>query len=317
MAEPAIIVTFLGTSSGTPTSHRNLACVALQRAGELILFDCGEAAQIQYRRAGLPFGKLTAICISHMHGDHVTGLMGLLMSLQMAERTAPLRLYGAPGLEEYVRCNRRTLHTAFAYRLQILEAREAQVLWETEEYRVRCAPLDHRLFCLGFALEEAARPGRFQLERARALGIPEGPLFGRLQRGETVVLPDGRSVAPEEVLGPPRRGLKVAYCTDTRPSKATIEMARDADLLIHEGTFAADVAAEANMKGHSTVVQAADIARRAGVRRLALTHISPRYADASLLRQQARAVFPESVVADDLSRICLYHEDEPPATEPK
>jgi ribonuclease Z len=315
MTEPAIIVTFLGTSSGTPTHQRNLACVALQRSGELILFDCGEAAQIQYRRAGLPFGKLTAICISHMHGDHVTGLMGLLMSLQMAERTAPLALYGPPGLEEYVRCNRRTLHTAFGYRLEFVQARDAQILWETDEYRVRCAPLDHRLFCLGFALEEASRPGRFNLERARELGVPEGPLFGRLQRGETVGLPDGRAITPDEVLGPARRGLKVAYCTDTRPSSAAVELARDADLLIHEGTFAADVAAEANMKGHSTVVQAAQIARRAGARRLALTHISPRYADASILREQARSVFPESVVVDDLSRIGLYHEDEPPARE--
>ena len=130
MAEPAIIVTFLGTSSGMPTLTRNLACVAVQRSGELILFDCGEAAQIQYRRAGLPFGKLTAICISHLHGDHVTGLMGLLMSLQMADRTAPLRLYGPPGLEEYVRCSRRALHTAFAYRLEVVETRGPRVLWE-------------------------------------------------------------------------------------------------------------------------------------------------------------------------------------------
>jgi ribonuclease Z len=312
MSEPALIVTFLGTSSGTPTLTRNLACVAVQRAGELILFDCGEAAQIQFRRAGLPLGKLTAICISHLHGDHVTGLMGLLMSLQMADRTAPLHLYGTPGLEEYVRCSRRALHTAFAYRLEIVETRISRLLWETSEYAVECRPLDHRLFCLGFALEERTRPGRFQLDRARELGVPEGPLFGRLQRGETVVLPDGRTVRADEVLGPARRGLKLAYCTDTRPAAATIELARGADLLIHEGTFAADMEAEALAKGHSTVVQAAEIARRAGVRRLALTHISPRYADSRILSEQARAVFPQSVVVDDLTRLCLYHEDEPP-----
>jgi ribonuclease Z len=312
VAEPALIVTFLGTSSGTPTLTRNLACVAVQRSGELILFDCGEAAQIQYRRAGLPFGKLSTICISHLHGDHVTGLLGLLMSLQMADRTAPLRLCGPPGLEEYVRCCRRALHTAFAYRLEIVETRAPRVLWETEEYAVSCRPLDHRLFCLGFALEERARPGRFQLDRARELGVPEGPLFGRLQRGETVLLPDGRAVRADQVLGPPRRGLKLAYCTDTRPTAATLELARHADLLIHEGTFAADMEVEAAAKGHSTVVQAAEIALRAGVRRLALTHISPRYADSGMLRDQARAVFPNTVVAEDLTRICLYHEDEPP-----
>jgi ribonuclease Z len=174
---------------------------------------------------------------------------------------------------------------------------------------MRCAPLDHRLVCLGFALEEAARPGRFRLERAQALGVPEGPLFGRLQRGEAVTLPDGRSVLPEAVLGPPRPGLKLAYCTDTRPCAGTIDLSRNVDLLIHEGTFAADLGPEAHMKGHSTVAQAAEIALQAGARRLALTHISPRYVDVAPLRDQARAIFPESQVMSDLERICLYHED--------
>jgi ribonuclease Z len=281
----------------------------VQRQGELFLFDCGEAAQVQFRRGGLPFGKLAGIFISHLHGDHVTGLMGFLMTLQMAERTAPLRLCGPPGLGEYVRCCRRALHTAFGYRLEIVETREARLLWETPQYRIRCAPLDHRLFCLGFALEEEPRPGRFRLEQARALGVPEGPLYGRLQRGEAARLPGGGLVRPEQVLGPPRPGLKLAYCTDTRPCAGTIELARDADLLIHEGTFAADVGSEAHMKGHSTVAQAAEIARSAGVRRLALTHISPRYADVAPLRNQARAIFPESQVMSDLDRICLYHEE--------
>lgn len=310
MTEPAVIVTFLGTSSGTPTLQRSLPCVAVQRFGELFLFDCGECAQVQYRRAGLPFGKLAAVFISHLHGDHVTGLMGLLMSLQMAERTAPLRLCGPPGLAEYVRCSRRALHTAFSYRLEIVETQKPRVLWETPQYQIRCAPLDHRLFCLGFALEERPRPGRFQLDRARALGVPEGPLFGHLQRGETVTLPDGRAVRPEEVLGPPRPGLKIAYCTDTRPCAAALDLARDADLLIHEGTFAADMAAEARLKGHSTVAQAAEIARRAGARRLAISHISPRYIDPTPLKEQARAIFPDTVVVDDLTRLPLYHTEE-------
>jgi ribonuclease Z len=309
VTEPAICVTFLGTSSGAPTLQRSLACVAVQRQGELFLFDCGEAAQVQFRRAGMPFGKIAGIFISHLHGDHVTGLMGFLMTLHMAERSAPLLLCGPPGLAEYVRCSRKALHTAFGYRLEIVESREARILWETPRYRIRCAPLDHRLFCLGFALEEAPRPGRFQLETARALGVPEGPLFGRLQRGETVTLPDGREVHPEAVLGPARPGLKLAYCTDTRPCAASVELAQGADLLIHEGTFAADAAAEANLKGHSTVAQAAEIARMAGARRLAVTHISPRYADSGLLRDQVRAIFPESQVASDLDRISLYHQE--------
>jgi ribonuclease Z len=309
VTEPALVVTFLGTSSGTPTLQRSLACVAVQRQGELFLFDCGEAAQVQFRRAGLPFGKLAGILISHLHGDHVTGLMGFLMTLQMAERAAPLRLCGPPGLGEYVRCSRKALHTAFGYPLEIIESREPRTLWETPHYSIRCAPLDHRLFCLGFVLQEGPRPGRFQVERARALGVPEGPLFGRLQRGETVTLPQGGVIRPEQVLGPERPGLKLAYCTDTRPCAASVQLASGADLLIHEGTFAADMAQEAQMKGHSTVAQAAEIAKLARVRRLALTHISPRYVDPTPLRDQAREIFAESQVVSDLERICLYHEE--------
>jgi ribonuclease Z len=284
--------------------------VAVQRGGELFLFDCGEAAQIQYRRAGLGFARLTGIFISHLHGDHVTGLMGLLMSLQMADRTQPLLLVGPAGLGEYVRASRRALHTHFGYPLQILEARGGQVVRETEAYQIRCDALDHRLFCLGYAFEEHPRPGRFDVEEARALGVPEGPLFGRLQRGETVTLPDGKLVRADQVLGPPRPGAKIAYCTDTRPCPAAVELGRGADLLIYEGTFAADMPEDAALKGHSPVVEAAGIARDAGARRLAITHISPRYTDAAPLLAQARALFPETLIAHDLTRVEIYPREE-------
>jgi ribonuclease Z len=304
------VVTFLGTGSGVPTTARNLACVAVQRGGELFLFDCGEAAQIQYRRAGLGFARLTGIFISHLHGDHVTGLMGLLMSLQMADRIQPLLLVGPRGLAEYVRCSRRALHTRFGYPLQIVEADAGQVVRETDAYRVWCDALDHRLFCLGYAFEERARPGRFDLAAARALGVPEGPLFGRLQRGEAVELPDGSSIRPEQVLGAPRPGARIAYCTDTRPCPAAVALGREADLLIYEGTFAADMADEAARKGHSTVVEAAQIAVAASARRLAITHISPRYTDPAPLAEQARAVFPETLIAEDLTRVEIFSREE-------
>src|SRR5437762_10049657 len=300
MSAPAMTVTFLGTGSGVPSLDRNLACVAVQRQGELFLFDCGEGAQIQYRRAGLGFGPLAAIVISHLHGDHVTGLMGLLMSLQMAERLEPLDLYGTPGLAEYVRCNRRALHTRFGYELRIREESGPALLRETEQYRLLAAPLDHRLLCLGFRLEERPRPGRFDLQAARALGVPEGPQFGRLQRGEAVELPDGRAVSPEQVLGPSRPGAVLVYCTDTRPCAGAVELARGADLLIYEGTFDADMPAEARKKGHSTVAEAASIARDAGARDLVITHLSPRYQDVSPLLAHARAIFPNTRIARDL-----------------
>jgi len=309
VSAPALTVTFLGTGSGVPSLDRGLACVAVQRQGELFLFDCGEAAQIQYRRAGLGFAPLSAVAITHLHGDHVPGLMGLLMSLQMADRTESLDLYGPPGLGEYIRCNRRSLQTQFTYPLNLHEEPDQAIFRETSEYFLRAAPLDHGRFCLGFRLEEYSRPGRFDLNAAKALGVPEGPLFGKLQRGEAVTLADGTIVTPESVLGPARPGTVLAYVTDTRPCAAAVELARDADLLIHEGTFDAEMPVEAHRKGHSTVADAAHIAAEAGVRELVITHISPRYVDVSLLLRQARDIFPNTRIARDLARFEVFHRE--------
>jgi ribonuclease Z len=254
------------------------------------------------RRAGLGWGRLEALLISHMHGDHVTGLPGVMMSLQMIGREAPLTVIGPPGIGAWIRCFRRSLQTGFGYEVRIVENDGPAVVWETPEYEIVCAPLDHRLFCLGFALRERPRPGRFDVAAALALGVPMGELFGRLQRGDAVDISDGggtRRVTPDQVLGPPRPGLAVAYCTDTRPCAGSVELARGADLLIHEGTFDSTMAEEAAAKGHSTVVEAALIAREADVRHLFITHISPRYVDVSPLKEQARAVFPATGFARD------------------
>jgi len=315
VAAPSFTVTFLGTGSGTPTLARNLASVAIQRLGDLFLFDCGEAAQIQYRRAGLGFAPLRAIFVTHLHGDHVTGLPGLLMSLQLADRAEALTVYGPPGLREYVACNRRALGTGFSYALEIAEVPAAGELLRAPAYGIRCALLDHRVPCLGFRIEEAERPGRFDLQAARALGIPEGPLYGRLQRGETIHLPDGREITPGAVLGPPRAGATVVYCTDTRPCGAAVELADGADLLIHEGTFGEDQGRDARHKGHSTAADAARIALAARARRLAVTHISPRYQDVRPMLEEARAAFPETVIARDLMRLEVYPAGEEPGPE--
>jgi ribonuclease Z len=310
VAAPALTITFLGTGGGVPSLERNLPCVAVQRQGELFLFDCGEAAQIQYRRAGLGFAPLRAICITHLHGDHVTGLMGLLMSLGMADRTEPLELFGPPGLGEYLRCNKKALGTAFGYPVELREDAGPTVFLRTDSYRLMAAPLDHRGLCLGFRLEELPRPGRFDLATARAIGVPEGPLFGQLQRGEAVTLPDGRVIEPDQVLGPSRPGASMAYCTDTRPCNTALELARDVDFLIYEGTFEAGMAAEARKKGHSTVADAARIAREAGVGELVITHLSPRYGNTDFLLEQARAIFPNTRIARDLAKFELMHREE-------
>ena len=292
----------MGTGSGVPTLHRNLACVALQREGELFLLDCGEAAQIGMRRAGLGWARLAAILISHMHGDHVTGLPGVMMSLQMIGREAPLTVIGPRGIEAWIRCFQRSMHTGFSYEVNIVETGGGAV-WDAPESEIRAAPLEHRLFCLGYALRELPRPGRFNVAAALAQGVPMGALFGRLQHGQPVEVTDAaggvRVVRPEQVLGPARPGLAVAYCTDTRPCAAAVELASGADLLIHEGTFDASMPDEAAAKGHSTVVEAAQIAVKAGARRLVITHVSPRYVETDLLKAQARAVFPDAQIARD------------------
>lgn len=307
---PAFRVTFLGTGSGTPSNHRNLPSVAVQHQGDLYLFDCGEAAQVQYRRAALSWGGLRGIAISHMHGDHVTGLLGLLMSLQLSDRTAPLDIWGPPGVEAYIRTNQQLLRTGFSFDLKIREESGAALLFETERIALRCAPLNHGVPCLGFRLEEPQRAGRFDLEKARTLGIPAGSLFGDLQRGREVTLADGRLIRPEDVVGPPRPGASLAYCTDTRPCAAAVELAYQVDLLIHEATYGADMAREAEARGHSTTLEAARVAHTAGARELVLTHISPRYTRGDQLETEASSLFPGARVASDLWRIEVRHRDE-------
>jgi ribonuclease Z len=302
---------FLGTSSATPTRRRFLPSAALVRLGEMFLLDCGEGTQIRFKRLNLGLAPLSWILISHLHGDHITGLMGLLMSLQMGERNAPLRLVGPPGLREYVLTNKRLLRTDFGFPLEFVELQgRHRLVHESQEYVLEAALLDHRVPCYGYALAEKDRPGRFDLAAARALGVPAGPLFGQLQRGATVTLDDGREVRPEQVLGPARPGRRVAYVTDTRPCANGLLLARGADLLVHEATFGAELADDARVKKHSTAAEAATVARDAGAKRLVLTHVSPRYVDLEPLRAEAEAVFSPVELADDLREFAVDYEPE-------
>jgi ribonuclease Z len=293
----------LGTSSGKPTMKRNVSALAVVREGEWLLFDCGEATQTQIARAGLSPSRLVAIFITHLHGDHFNGLAGLLSTMGLDRRAAGLTLIGPKGIREYLETLARLKILFVNYPLELRELGAADlpaVVYETADYTVSARPLDHRIFAVGYRLEERSRPGRFNLERARELGIPEGPLFGRLQSGRDVELSDGRVIRPSDVLGPARRGKAVAYCTDTRPCAGSVELARDADLLIHEATYTSELAEEAREYGHSTAGQAARIAREAGARALLLTHYSTRYSDIRPLAEEARAIFPQTTLAEDL-----------------
>jgi ribonuclease Z len=289
----------LGTGGAIPTVRRSLPATVLIRKGEMLLFDCGEGTQLQMRRAHVGYGRLTKIFISHLHGDHLAGLPGLLMTMSLLSRDRPLKIFGPPGLRQFVRVARKTFRFHHEYGLKVVET-EGGMVDEGEGYRVTASPMDHSIFALGYALVEEDRPGAFNVQRARELGVPEGPLFGRLQGGQTVVLPGGRTVRSEEVLGSPRRGRKFIHALDTRPCEAVIRLAEGADLLVHDGMFARELVEDARQMGHSTAEQAAGVARAAGVQQLLLSHISQRYRSIKVLLQEARAVFPHTRVARDL-----------------
>ena len=296
----------LGTSSGKPTLKRNVSALAVAREGEWLLFDCGEGTQMQIARAGLNPSRLAAIFITHLHGDHFNGLSGLLSTMGLDRRTRELTLVGPPGINEYLDTLARLKILFVNYPLEVREVgpiSDIKTVYEAADYTVTTRPLDHRLFALGYRLQEHPRPGRFNLERARELGVPAGPMFRRLQLGEAIQLGDGRIVESAEVLGPERAGKAVAYCTDTRPFDGTIKLARDVDLLIHEATYTEELTEEAREYGHSTAAQAARIARDAGARRLLITHYSTRYADVTPLVEEARAVFPDTILAQDLVEV--------------
>jgi ribonuclease Z len=296
----------LGTSSGKPTLRRNVSATAVVRDGEWLLFDCGEGTQMQISRAKLNPSKLAAIFITHLHGDHFNGLAGLLSTMGLDRRVRQLVLVGPPGIREYLDALARLKILYINYPLDVREfaaIKEMTVVYEASDYFVAARPLDHRIFTLGYRLEERPRPGRFDLEHARALGVPEGPLYRRLQLGEDVQLGDGRVIHSREVVGPPRPGKAVAYCTDTRPFAGTVELARGVDLIIHEATYTDDMALEARNYGHSTAAQAAEIAGAAEAHRLLITHFSTRYPDVGPLYEEARAVFPETLAAQDLMEI--------------
>jgi ribonuclease Z len=300
----------LGTSSGKPTLHRTVSALAVVGEGEWWLFDCGEGTQMQIARAGLSPQKLAAIFITHLHGDHFNGLPGLLSSMALDCRTKELMLVGPAGIGEYLHLLSGLKICYINYPLILREfdaahfkQRPQEVVFESRSHFVTTRPLDHRIFALGYRLEEKVKPGRFNVERAQALGIPAGPFYSQLQSGRSITLDDGRIVHPSEVLGPPRPGKVVTYCLDTRPCDNTLLLGENADWLIHEATYTDELMEEAQHFGHSTATQAARMALAAKAKRLLLTHFSSRYLDLRPMLDEARAIFPETYLAEDLEEL--------------
>jgi ribonuclease Z len=291
-------VHFLGTGGSWPSAQRNVAATAVKRGGEVLLFDCGEGTQRQFQRGGVSYQAVSRIFLSHLHGDHVYGLPGLFKTMQLNERTDPLDVYGPRGLRDLMGIYARIANVHDQYAIRVHELADgAEVPFEG--YRVRARKMNHGLYNLAYALVEDDRPGRFDKPKALKLGVPEGPAFRRLQLGEAVKLKDGRTVTPDEVLGPPRPGRKIVITGDTGPCEELVSFAQSSTLLICEATYCAEMAERAAEYGHMTAAWAADAARRAGVKQLVLTHISPRYTDAAQHLAEARPVFPHVLVADD------------------
>ncbi|WP_247730975.1 ribonuclease Z [Halovivax limisalsi] len=287
----SLCVTFLGTSGAVPTVDRNPSSIAVAREGESFLFDAGEGTQRQVMRYGTGF-DIDRIFVTHAHGDHVLGLPGLVQTLDFNDRVRPLSITVPRGARRQIRSLISALDTRPGFELRIREVVAGDVAYRGEEYEIRTFETDHDTRSLGYALIEDERKGRFDRERAEELGVPVGPKFSRLHEGESVELDDGTVVEPDQVVGDPRPGRSLVYTGDTRPSAETVAVADDPDLLIHDATFASDNAERATETAHATARGAAEIANRCGAKRLALVHLSSRYAgDPSAHLAEARAVF--------------------------
>jgi len=298
----------LGTAAAIPTPRRHLSAMAVQRKGRVLLFDCGEGTQYRFLDADLNRARIDAMFITHLHGDHVFGLPGLLSTMDLLQRTDPVTVVGPAGIRALV-TSLPGLHPdavgfPMTYR-ELAPGTEQAVVYETEEITVEARPLEHRTEAFGYRLQEKTRPGRFDPTAARNLGITNPRDFGRLQDGQAVETEDGTTVQPEQVLGPPREGTVVAYVTDSRPCDAGRTLADEADLLYHDATFTDALHARAVETGHATAREAAEIARDAGASRLLLGHVSARYDDPAPLVREARTVFPHADVAEELRRYVL------------
>jgi ribonuclease Z len=291
---------FLGTAGSTPTARRAPPGLLLRRGGDKLLIDCAEGTQRQLMRSTIGLLELREVFLTHYHADHYLGLPGMLKTFALRGRELPITIYGPPGLNDLFSALRR-IFGRLTYDYDLVELRPGDVLGRGE-YRIVTFNVTHGVPALGYAIVEDPRPGRFDVAAADALGVPVGPERGCLQAGETIQLPDGKVVSPEDVLGPARPGRKVLVSGDTAPSLSFVDLAAGADLLVHEATFCEDERERARETQHSTAKEAAQVAATAGVRMLALTHLSSRYFGPEVAKE-ARAIFPATVVPRDFDTI--------------
>ena len=293
-------ITFLGTSSAVPSKHRNHAGIIIKYFKDTLLFDCGEGTQRQLTYAKISPMKINKIFITHFHGDHVLGLAGLIQSMGFRGREEDLDIYGPKGLGKIINAAFKIGYFQLNYNINIHEIGEGIVV-ETDEYIIRSIIAEHNIDNISYSVYEKKKP-RFLREKAIELGVPVGPAFGKLHNGQEVEV-NGKIIKPEQVLGPPREGKKVTYSGDTRPCEKLIELAQNSDVLIHEATYENADLDKAIEHCHSTSKEAAEIAKKANVKLLALTHISTRYTTDLNIKNEAREIFENTVVANDFTEI--------------
>ena len=301
----------LGCGGMMPLPYRHLTSVLLRRDGDLFLFDGGEGTQVSLRRLNLKWKKINAIFVSHTHADHITGLPGIMMLSAQVDRNEPLYIYGPPKIAEYIETSRRVLDMYINYPVIVKEITAPCIVHEGDGFYIRAFPLSHTKTCVGYTLEELDRPGEFNPEKAKELNVPMGPLWGKLQKGESVTSSDGKEIRPEDVMGAKRSGRKFSFVTDTQYLPSISKEVMGSDLLICEGMFEEALKDQAKEKKHMTARQAATIARDAKVRRMAMIHYSPRYTDRELevLLKEAQEIFPAAELSRDRMHIEIPYID--------
>ncbi|MDQ3852269.1 MAG: ribonuclease Z [Thermoproteota archaeon] len=299
----------MGTSSGAPTVQRGLSSIALIRGAELLLFDAGEGMQRNFIKAGLGMNKKMKIFITHMHADHCVGLLGLLQTMELQGREKSIDIYGEPRLEEFIRENMRIIGFRLTFDIIVRKIEREGVIVRERDYQVSCCQAVHSVPSFAYCLEEFDRPGVFNVAEARRLGIPEGNLYSKLQRGEDIVY-GGQTIRASKVVGRPRKGRKIGISGDTRPTDKLARFFKDCDLLIFESTYSQDKQEKAMENGHSTAAEAATIAKKAEVDKLLLTHFSARYDETSLLVKEASAIHYNAEAAEDLKVVRISYKQD-------
>lgn len=292
---------FLGTSAAQPTENRGLSCICLERDGEVLMFDAGEAAQISYMKSGLGWNKKMKIFVTHLHGDHCVGILGLLQTMSMQNRTEPLEIFGPGGIEEFIAANIKVLNFGLSFPILINTIKDEKI-FEDEKFSIRTCKANHSITAFSYLFEEKDKPGRFNVEKAKELGIPEGELWNKLQNGNEITINE-KIIKPEQVLGEKRPGKKIGISGDTMPTNELEEFFEQCDYLVFDSTFLEAEKQKAEDTCHSTAKQAATVAKNAKVKNLVLTHFSARYRDEVEHLKEAKEIHDSVITAKDLLEI--------------